>query len=75
VAGPRLPSPHPYFRLDLRAKKRWLFSERFWLAAVAELMNATFSQEITERSCNPVRCMEQRVGPIVMPSVGVEAHF
>jgi hypothetical protein len=65
----------PFVRLDLRAEKRWVISSRYWFSAVAELMNATFSQEITERSCNPVRCTEQRVGPIVMPSIGVEAHF
>jgi hypothetical protein len=65
----------PFFRLDLRAEKRWIMSPRYYFSFVAELLNATFSEEITERSCNVIRCTEQRVGPIVMPSVGVEAHF
>ncbi|MGC4064123.1 MAG: TonB-dependent receptor [Polyangiaceae bacterium] len=65
----------PFVRLDLRAEKRWIVSARYWYSVVFELMNATLAEEITERSCNPVRCTEQRVGPIVMPSIGVEAHF
>jgi hypothetical protein len=65
----------PFFRLDLRAEKRWIISPRYYLSFIAELLNATLSQEVTERSCNVVRCIERRVGPIVMPSIGVEAHF
>lgn len=65
----------PFIRLDLRAEKRWNFSRGLWGAAVFELMNATFSQEVTELSCNPIRCTETRVGPIVLPSIGGELHF
>lgn len=65
----------PFVRLDLRAEKRWVYRAGRYVSLVGELMNATFSEEITERSCNPVRCTDQRVGPIVMPSLGAEAHF
>lgn len=64
-----------FFRLDLRVEKRWVRSEKLWWAAVFELMNATMAEEVTELSCNEVRCTKTKVGPIVMPSVGAQLHF
>jgi hypothetical protein len=67
--------PPPFFRLDLRAEKRWLLGRDAWWAIVAEVLNATASQEIVGRSCNPTRCTDSPVGPLVLPSLGVELGF
>lgn len=64
-----------FLRTDLRAEKRYDFGERTSLSIVAELLNATFSHEVTERTCNETRCTQVGVGPIVVPNVGVEARY
>jgi TonB family protein len=65
----------PFFRMDLRAEKSYKLGERASLSIVAELLNATFSHEVTERWCNEDGCDEVGVGPIVVPNVGVEAKY
>jgi TonB family protein len=65
----------PFFRMDLRAEKRYKLSERASLSVVAELLNATFSHEVTDRWCNDDGCKEVGIGPIVVPNVGVEAKY
>jgi TonB family protein len=75
--GVRTPA---FFRLDVRGEKRWPLGEHAWIAATAELMNATLAQEVTSRTCTtPVGaatvCAEDRVGPVTLPSIGVEAAF
>jgi hypothetical protein len=67
--------PKPFFRLDLRAEKRWVISDRWWWAVNAEMLNATGAQEIIGRSCNPIRCTDSRVGPLILPSLGVQVGF
>lgn len=65
----------PFFRMDLRAEKRYKLGERASFSIVAELLNATFSHEVTQRSCNEEKCTESGIGPIVVPNVGVEARY
>lgn len=65
----------PFFRLDLRGERRFRLGETTSMSVVAELLNATFSHETTERSCNPTGCTEVGVGPIVVPNVGVELRY
>lgn len=69
IAPPR--SLHPvrdpaFYRLDLRLEKRWYFDKprRFWIAFVAEIMNATFHKETIQSTA---------IGPVTIPSIGVEA--
>jgi TonB-dependent Receptor Plug Domain len=67
--APRLARPPrgaPFFRLDLRLEKRWDLSRDVWLAFVTEVMNATLSKE---------EFGGQAVGPITIPSLGLEAGF
>jgi TonB family protein len=69
VAPPRSRSPSrsdPFFRLDVRLEKRWDLSEHTWLAFVTEIMNATLSQETFG---------DEAIGPITIPSIGLEAGF
>ncbi len=70
----RLPD---FYRIDLRAAKRWSLGERRWMAAVAEFFDATLNREAVDFHCKIVewRCTAERVGPIALPSVGVEAGF
>jgi hypothetical protein len=62
-------------RLDLRIEKRWVMSERSWWALTAELFNATLGSEVTSRRCSRTGCVDEVIGPITIPSVGVEAAF
>ncbi len=70
----RLPS---FYRIDLRAEKRWALGAGRWVAAVAEFFDATLNQEAVDFRCDLVswRCTAQRIGPIALPSVGIEAGF
>jgi outer membrane receptor protein involved in Fe transport len=64
----------PFFRLDLRLEKRFVLGPSTWWALVAEVMNATLSSEVLRRPCEPT-CVDDEVGPIVLPSAGVLGQF
>jgi hypothetical protein len=64
----------PYFRLDLRIEKRWRVGETGWWSVVGELLNATSTREVIRLDCGSV-CVERFAGPVILPSVGVEAGF
>ncbi|MBN1606592.1 MAG: energy transducer TonB [Polyangiaceae bacterium] len=74
--GPRFGGDRaaPFFRIDVRGEKRWPLGEHAWVAATAELLNATFAHEVVGRTCITT-CRESRVGPVTIPSIGVEAAF
>ncbi len=74
----------PFYRVDLRVEKRWRIGERGFVSLVLEALNATLSREVTGYRCGtalalPGRtapgCSERIVGPIAVPSVGVEGGF
>jgi TonB family protein len=64
----------PFFRLDLRAEKRFRIGERGYWAVIAEVLNATSTREVIRLDCGEV-CRERSAGPVVLPSVGLEAGF
>ncbi len=68
----RLP---PFFRIDLRLEKRWQLGEKTWISFVAEAMNATLSKEAVGTNCTLQGCTSMTVGPITIPSIGVEGGF
>jgi hypothetical protein len=70
----RLPD---FYRLDFRAQKRWPIGDRGWIAGVVEFFNATLQEEALNYRCDIVQwyCTAQRVGPITLPSIGVEGGF
>jgi len=68
----RLP---PFFRLDLRLEKRWQLGPRAYLSFVAEWMNATLSKEAVSTTCTLQGCQTQTIGPITIPSLGIEGGF
>ncbi|MBI2395212.1 MAG: TonB-dependent receptor [Deltaproteobacteria bacterium] len=57
----------PFYRLDVRLEKRWMLgSSGAWISFVAEMLNATLHKEtISGRT----------IGPVSIPSVGVEGGF
>jgi TonB family protein len=65
----------PFFRVDLRLERRFRVGEAGTLAVVAELLNATFSREVLGTTCTNKGCEDQYIGPVVVPSLGVEAAF
>jgi hypothetical protein len=56
-----------YVRLDLRLEKRWVIGNAAWASFVAEFLNATLNKETWPGG--------ERVGPVSIPSIGVEAGF
>lgn len=83
VPPERTPAFH---RLDARLEKRWRIGETGWVALVLEGLNTTLSREVTGYECGtalrlpdrpadtPV-CVERVIGPVSVPSLGVEGGF
>jgi hypothetical protein len=71
------PPRGPWFRrIDARLEKRWLIGTHgAWWALVLEMLNATLTKETTQTSCYAYGCQSSRVGPVSIPSIGVEASF
>jgi TonB family protein len=75
VHDERLPT---FFRLDARLEKKWILGRSSWLSLVLEAQNATLSKEVIGRECNddkgkplPV-CVDSTIGPVSIPSIGLE---
>jgi hypothetical protein len=56
----------PFYRVDLRLEKRWTLSQTAWISFVMEFMNATLHKETFGST---------EIGPVSIPSIGVEAGF
>jgi hypothetical protein len=63
-----------FFRLDLRLEKRFEFRAARYLSVIAEVLNATGSEEVLRAECGTI-CQADKSGPVVLPSVGVEGGF
>ncbi len=70
----RLPA---FYRVDARAEKKWTFASGRWFAVTLEFFDATLNSEAVDFQCDIAawRCTAQKVGPIALPSVGVEGGF
>jgi len=69
IGAPRTANPdrgRPFFRLDLRLEKRWQLGSASWISFVTEVMNTTLSRETFG---------DVELGPITIPSIGVELGF
>lgn len=64
----------PFFRLDLRAEKRFRLGGAGYWGIIAEILNATSTREIVRLDCGEV-CRERSAGPVILPSIGLEAGF
>lgn len=65
----------PFARLDLRLEKRFPLGPDAWWGVVLEMMNATFSSEVLRRDRCELRCRDEVVGPVPMPSIGVMGQY
>jgi TonB family protein len=79
---PRAPDPtsdatrlDAFFRLDVRGEKKWTLGKGYWLALVAEWLNVTMTKESFGTSCTLNGCTENKIGPITIPSLGLEGGF
>jgi hypothetical protein len=63
-----------FFRLDFRLERPFKVAESFELSIVAEMLNANAAREALRYECG-ARCELTTAGPIVLPSIGVEATF
>ena len=76
--GYRLPD---FWRFDIRLEKRWRLGAYGQFAVVLEGLNITFNKEAIGAMCQPVRgqyldnCTPQTIGPVSVPSVGVEVKY
>jgi hypothetical protein len=70
------PRTSPFHRIDVRLEKRWRLNDAgaFW-ALVLEVLNTTLREEALGKSCSAYVCREDTVGPITIPSLGLEAMF
>jgi hypothetical protein len=70
------PRTSPFHRIDVRLEKRWRLNDTgaFW-ALVLEILNTTLREEALGKSCSAYVCREDTVGPITIPSLGLEAMF
>ena len=73
----------PFYRVDVRLEKRWSLGKDSSLAFVAEVQNVTLSKEARAYNCsgtqigstNSTSCAVSYLGPITLPSIGLEAFF
>jgi len=79
--GYRLPD---FWRIDLRLEKRWRLGARGQVALVFEGLNVTFNKEAISINCvsngaSPPgtvdKCSPETIGPVSVPSVGIEAKY
>jgi TonB family protein len=69
VTQPRSSTPDrnpPFWRIDVRLEKRWQLKKTWWISFVAECMNVTLNKETFNTT---------EIGPVTIPSVGVEGGF
>ena len=74
-----------FVRVDVRVEKRWRLGQTGSIAFVLEGLNVTLSKEVTglgmdcEGQGTPQgetnECKQSTIGPLTLPSVGVEAYF
>jgi TonB dependent receptor/Gram-negative bacterial TonB protein C-terminal len=74
-----------FYRLDFRLEKRWRLTETGSIAFVLEGQNVTLRKEVTGLglecegegfgSSATNTCEQSKIGPLTIPSVGVEAFF
>ncbi|MEZ4309125.1 MAG: TonB family protein [Polyangiaceae bacterium] len=64
-----------FFRLDQRLEKRWSLGGTKWVSLVIEMQNSTLSTEVLGIRCDgdgPEACQPLEIGPVAIPSIGVE---
>jgi hypothetical protein len=60
---PRAPG---FYRIDARVEKKWTFGATIWLSFVVEMLNTTLNKETVGG---------EEIGPVALPSLGLEGGF
>lgn len=68
----RLPA---FYRMDWRFEKRWTIGSRGWVSFVAEVLNTFLAAETLGEECEGSRCSPTKLGPVTIPSIGVEGGY
>ena len=69
IPPPPVQSPErtpAFYRLDFRLEKRWNIGQKSWLSFVVEMLNATLNKEVVQ---------SRTIGPVAIPSIGLEGGF
>jgi hypothetical protein len=71
----------PFYRVDVRLEKRWRLARERFVAFIAEVQNVTLNKEVTpfgldcKGTDTMTQCQHASIGPLTLPSLGVEASF
>jgi hypothetical protein len=69
----RLP---PFYRMDFRLEKRFTIGKTGFVTMVLEALNSFLADEVLGESCDEQgRCEQTTLGPIAIPSFGVEGGY
>jgi hypothetical protein len=74
-----------FYRVDVRLEKRWSLGRDGYLAFIAEGQNVTLNKEVTPFGLDcmgtggsqggTTQCSHSAIGPLTIPSLGLEASF
>lgn len=65
----------PYVRLDAKIEKRFIVSDTLNWGISLEALNATYSGNVTSRTCGPAGCTNHGTAPITLPSLGADVAW
>lgn len=65
----------PFHRIDVRLEKSWRLGPHGKISFVIEVLNTTLRAESFGQRCDQDGCRDDKLGPVFVPSVGVEAVF
>ncbi len=65
----------PFFRLDARLAKRWVFGEHAYVGLVFDMQNVTLAKEVFDVTCENGKCEPREIGPITIPTMVFEAGY
>ena len=65
----------PFYRLDARLSKRWIFGERAYVGMVFDMQNVTLAKEVFDVACDAEGCTPREIGPITIPTLVFEAGY
>ncbi len=67
---------HPFFRFDARAEKRWsIINDRGWISLVLEGENIFGAKETVQETPATGGYAATQIGPVSIPSIGLEGGF
>ncbi len=65
----------PFYRLDARLSKRWIFGDRAYVGLIFDMQNVTLAKEVFDVACDPAGCTPREIGPIAIPTLAFEAGY